>query len=283
MLHEHAVPQDYNEAYTSQRSDVQGVIDEHGQIQWHENENDHRHTSKSCSSGGECEPCAQGKKKLYNPCQRFPAYLCRHVRYRHTSWISTRELARKLDQLEQFTHHHALEDEITNRHFMLLDVRCNKDYRKGHIHGSISLPVSGHLCSVVRPGLHHVQKHLFDPPRNTPLTISKDTPILKLLQTLDKDIEIVVYCAVGHRSGWVASALGTQGYNVSAVYGGMYRWVNEGREIFEFKSEHPDPDEVGKKRYYLGQDRKTVTSQVKIQENAKETKEEYVAARKHER
>lgn len=32
--------------------------------------------------------------------------LCKDINYPHNKWITTRELARKIDQIEQYTHYH---------------------------------------------------------------------------------------------------------------------------------------------------------------------------------
>ena len=51
---------------------------------------------------------------------------------------------------------------------------------------------------------------------------------------LDPEKDIVVYCSVGYRSEKVAEQLRDEGYkNVRNLYGGIFRWVNEGRSVVD--------------------------------------------------
>lgn len=55
---------------------------------------------------------------------------------------------------------------------------------------------------------------------------------LSSLDDLPKDTPIVVYCSVGYRSERVARDLLDAGYtNVSNLYGGIFHWVNSGKEV----------------------------------------------------
>jgi len=183
--------------------------------------------------------------------QRIPAFMNRNINYPHNGWISTRDLARKLDQVEQYTHHHSLEESVSERQFLLLDARGKKEYRVSHIQGAIHLPISAHLCMFVRPGFNKIQSHMFDPSAHSPLRKAKGKPIFDLLKNLNKDTEIVVYCAVGYRSGWITSALTKQGYNAICLYGGLYKWANEGRDIYQFKTDKKKPQYSGTKDHFL--------------------------------
>lgn len=52
------------------------------------------------------------------------------------------------------------------------------------------------------------------------------------LDSLDKEIPIVVYCAVGYRSEKISEKLKGMGYkNVSNLYGGIFEWVNQGNVV----------------------------------------------------
>jgi len=55
----------------------------------------------------------------------------------------------------------------------------------------------------------------------------------RLEQVCDKDTLLVMYCAVGLRSAWLAKHLTSQGYtNAKVLYHGFYEWTNEGRPIY---------------------------------------------------
>jgi len=50
--------------------------------------------------------------------------------------------------------------------------------------------------------------------------------------SLNKDTTIVVYCSVGYRSSEVALKLINAGFkDVRNLYGGIFKWANQGREI----------------------------------------------------
>ena len=54
-------------------------------------------------------------------------------------------------------------------------------------------------------------------------------------EQLEKDALIVVYCSVGYRSGEYAEELQEAGFtNVYNLYGGIFKWVNEGREVVNY-------------------------------------------------
>jgi len=55
----------------------------------------------------------------------------------------------------------------------------------------------------------------------------------RLGQVCTKDTLLVMYCAVGLRSAWLAKHLTGQGYtNCKVLYHGFYEWTNEGRPIY---------------------------------------------------
>ncbi len=58
----------------------------------------------------------------------------------------------------------------------------------------------------------------------------------KILQHLDKDTQIVVYCSVGIRSERIGENLKQVGFsNVKNLYGGIFEWKNKGLTVFNSK------------------------------------------------
>ncbi|MCU0419357.1 MAG: rhodanese-like domain-containing protein [Cyclobacteriaceae bacterium] len=59
------------------------------------------------------------------------------------------------------------------------------------------------------------------------------------LEALPRQATIVVYCSVGYRSERIGERLQKKGYkNVFNLYGGIFQWKNEGREVVN-ASNHP--------------------------------------------
>lgn len=70
-------------------------------------------------------------------------------------------------------------------------------------------------------------------------TIANAIPIgydhfrIKLIKSIPKNTQIVVYCSVGYRSEKITEKLIKAGYiNVSNLYGGIFEWVNQGFPIY---------------------------------------------------
>jgi rhodanese-related sulfurtransferase len=62
--------------------------------------------------------------------------------------------------------------------------------------------------------------------------IDPDTTDFTALE-LSPDASIVVYCAVGYRSGAIADRMQRAGFgNVRNLTGGIFQWANEGRAIY---------------------------------------------------
>lgn len=58
---------------------------------------------------------------------------------------------------------------------------------------------------------------------------------------VDKDAEVVVYCAVGYRSERVGEALQQAGYqHVQNLYGGIFAWKNAGHEVVNSRGQPTD-------------------------------------------
>ncbi len=75
---------------------------------------------------------------------------------------------------------------------MILDVRTNKEYERGHIPGALHVPLSD---------------------------------IGDKIKKLKKDKELVVYCQSGNRSIWAIKRLMGMGYkNLSNLKGGYVAW-----------------------------------------------------------
>jgi sulfur-carrier protein adenylyltransferase/sulfurtransferase len=93
-----------------------------------------------------------------------------------------------------------MEARIKTAQPVLLDVREPDEYEQGAVPGAIHIP-RGHLESQVESKI------------------------------LDKDAEVVIYCAGGTRSAFAAETLAQLGYSdVVSVKGGFNAWKNEGRE-----------------------------------------------------
>jgi rhodanese-related sulfurtransferase len=52
------------------------------------------------------------------------------------------------------------------------------------------------------------------------------------VKEIPKDAKVVLYCSVGYRSERIGEKLIKMGYSdVSNLYGGIFQWKNEGREV----------------------------------------------------
>jgi len=59
---------------------------------------------------------------------------------------------------------------------------------------------------------------------------------LESMSDISKKSMIVVYCSVGYRSNKIAEKLMEAGYtNVQNLYGGIFKWVNDGENIYSDK------------------------------------------------
>jgi len=95
-------------------------------------------------------------------------------------------------------------DSLQNEDFLLLDTRENEEYEVSHIKDA--------------------------------LLVGYDEFDISLIDTVFFDKKIVVYCSVGYRSSKIARELYEKGFkNVYNLYGGIFKWVNEGRIIVSGK------------------------------------------------
>lgn len=86
--------------------------------------------------------------------------------------------------------------------FLIIDSREKEEYDVGHIKGAI---YSGY-----------------------------DDLDLSILDKVDKDQKIAVYCSIGYRSEKVCEKIVALGYTrVYNVYGSIFQWVNEGNSIVD--------------------------------------------------
>ncbi|MFT6716416.1 MAG: rhodanese-related sulfurtransferase [Saprospiraceae bacterium] len=65
------------------------------------------------------------------------------------------------------------------------------------------------------------------------IPVGYDNFEISSVDSIQKDIKIIVYCSVGYRSEKVAEKLIKAGYtNVSNLYGGIFEWVNQGQNTY---------------------------------------------------
>lgn len=53
------------------------------------------------------------------------------------------------------------------------------------------------------------------------------------LSQLDPKKPVLVYCTVGARSQDIGKKLAEQGFQVFNLYGGVFQWVNDGKEVYD--------------------------------------------------
>jgi rhodanese-related sulfurtransferase len=64
---------------------------------------------------------------------------------------------------------------------------------------------------------------------------------MKDVRDIPKDAEIIVYCSVGYRSEKIGEQLLENGYtNVRNIYGGIFQWKNDGREVLNANNQPTD-------------------------------------------
>jgi len=60
--------------------------------------------------------------------------------------------------------------------------------------------------------------------------IGSDISEISRLDSIDRDTKIVVYCSVGYRSSLLVREMRRAGFNNTFnLYGGIFKWVNDGR------------------------------------------------------
>jgi rhodanese-related sulfurtransferase len=82
---------------------------------------------------------------------------------------------------------------------LMVDARKPSEYKHSHIKHAVNVHAMHHIPDII-------------------------------LRKVPKNFPIVVYCAVGLRSGWLTARFAKKGFtSVSTLKGGFYKWVNEGR------------------------------------------------------
>ena len=89
----------------------------------------------------------------------------------------------------------ALAERLANRDVAVIDVRQAAEWRRGHIRGSLNLPL---------------------------------TQVASRLHRLPNDKTIVAVCASGHRSALAARTLQRAGYQAQNLKGGIHAWTRAG-------------------------------------------------------
>ena len=91
---------------------------------------------------------------------------------------------------------------LSNEPIVLLDTRSVEEFKVSHLHGALFLDY------------RRFTKHQVD--------------------TLNRNVPIVVYCSVGYRSERIGEKLIALGFrNVANLYGGIFEWVNKGNAIVD--------------------------------------------------
>ena len=71
--------------------------------------------------------------------------------------------------------------------------------------------------------------------------VNYDTFSPEDLSEIPKDVEVVVYCAVGYRSERVGEQLQEAGYqHVQNLYGGIFQWKNQGYSVVNVRGQTTD-------------------------------------------
>ena len=69
----------------------------------------------------------------------------------------------------------------------------------------------------------------------------------RIVQDIDKEQKIVVYCSVGYRSEKISEKLRQLGYNdVSNLYGGIFEWINEEKIVVDDAARQSSRQHVGR-------------------------------------
>ena len=89
-------------------------------------------------------------------------------------------------------------EQLADRSVAVIDVRQPAEWRSGHIHGSLNLPL---------------------------------TQLATRLQGLPNDKTIITVCASGHRSALAARTLQRAGYQAENLKGGMRAWSRAGLPV----------------------------------------------------
>jgi rhodanese-related sulfurtransferase len=89
-------------------------------------------------------------------------------------------------------------ERLADRSVLVVDVRQPTEWRRGHIHGSLNLPL---------------------------------TQLASRLHQLPTGKPVVTVCASGHRSALAARTLQAAGYQAENLKGGMHAWTRAGLPV----------------------------------------------------
>jgi rhodanese-related sulfurtransferase len=89
-------------------------------------------------------------------------------------------------------------ERLADRSVLVIDVRQPAEWRRGHIRGSLNLPL---------------------------------TQLASRLHALPNDKPVVAVCASGHRSAIATRTLQRAGYQAENLKGGMRSWVHAGQPL----------------------------------------------------
>jgi rhodanese-related sulfurtransferase len=94
-------------------------------------------------------------------------------------------------------------ERLADRSVIVIDVRQPAEWRRGHIRGSLNLPL---------------------------------TQLASRLHRLPNDKPVVAVCASGHRSATAARTLQRAGYQAENLKGGMHAWTRAGLPLQSARS-----------------------------------------------
>ncbi len=101
---------------------------------------------------------------------------------------------------------------------LILDARPQKEFDVSHIEGA------------QRIGFRNIEKSILD--------------------RIDKDEPIVVYCSIGYRSEKVGEKLRKMGFkNVYNLYGSIFEWVNQGNQVVDENNQPTEKVHTYNKRW----------------------------------
>lgn len=68
--------------------------------------------------------------------------------------------------------------------------------------------------------------------------VDYDSLNIEALDSIPRSAPVIVYCSVGYRSERVGEKLQQAGFtNVQNLYGGIFKWVNEGEPVYNAKGQ----------------------------------------------
>jgi rhodanese-related sulfurtransferase len=97
-------------------------------------------------------------------------------------------------------------ERLSDRSVAVIDVRQPAEWRRGHIRGSLNLPL---------------------------------TQLASRLHRLPNDKTIITVCASGHRSALAAHTLQCAGYEAQNLKGGLHAWTRAGLPLHSARSKLP--------------------------------------------